>query len=308
MRLVKVEFKAPYCLERVRFLPGSIVELEAKTAIALQAEGILSIAELTNILAAAVDGLRIAGMMRIRNEERWIAEVLRSMKEICTAGIVIFDDTSDDQTRVEVLRVANEFRHSGGPEIVWLPSPFARALGIDEARDKEYLLARTMEAINPDWILCIDGDEVLAPDAAPSILGCIKHGDMWAYSIRVCYAWDNPDTIRIDGIYGNFWRPSLFYTRVTDGQFRRSGAGGNFHCSNVPADLLRVQGICKARIKHYGYLDRAKRLEKYAWYNRIDPGNESEDCYRHMVQGDIEEIPYNAELKHAGPLRLAPWV
>jgi hypothetical protein len=49
---------------------------------------------------------------------------------------------------------------------------------------------------------------------------------------------------------------------------------------------------------------RSDRLMKYRWYNTTDPNNEREDCYRHMVQGDLPEVPAYLKLKRAGPLRL----
>jgi hypothetical protein len=58
------------------------------------------------------------------------------------------------------------------------------------------------------------------------------------------------------------------------------------------------------RLYHLGYMCPEDRLRKYQWYNTIDPENESEDRYRHMVQGDIPEVPAHLKLKHAGPLRL----
>jgi hypothetical protein len=59
-----------------------------------------------------------------------------------------------------------------------------------------------------------------------------------------------------------------------------------------------------APLWHLGYNDLEDRVRKYAWYNQMDPNNQPEDCYRHMVQGDITEIPADAVLRHAGPLRL----
>jgi hypothetical protein len=60
-------------------------------------------------------------------------------------------------------------------------------------------------------------------------------------------------------------------------------------------------------IIHYGYLCKEDRLRKYEMLNRVDPGNEAEDCYRHIVQGDVPEVPASAVLRHAGPLQLAPY-
>ena len=76
------------------------------------------------------------------------------------------------------------------------------------------------------------------------------------------------------------------------------------HCSNAP-------GLGKARfaplqvcLLHYGPLHREDRIRKYRWITSIDPHNEVEDFYRHMVQGDLPEFPADAKFVHGGPLVL----
>lgn len=241
--------------------------------------------------------MKIAGMLRVKNEARWIAEVLRSMQPIC-GSIVMFDDHSTDDT----VLIA-----SGIPGVHVILSDFA---GVDEARDKNLLVAQTMKiADKPDWIVHIDGDEVLDPKAIPAIMRAVQV-PQWSrtYRFQVCYLWDRPDQWRIDRLYGDFWRGSLFYTPGSSLRFRQTGFGGNFHCGNIPADIADDQDqLLGARLKHYGYMDREQRLAKYRWYNSIDPNNGLEDGYRHIVQGDVDEIPAEATLKHAGPLKLAAW-
>lgn len=233
----------------------------------------------------------VAGMLRIKNEPR-IAEVVASMRPLCTE-VVVFDDHSTDDT-------VRRARAAGARVIL---SPYE---GINEPRDKDLLLQRTMNLCDPDWILCIDGDEVLAPGGQEQVLRSIGRGSARAFKLQVVYLWDRPDQIRVDGIYADFRRPSLFNTRRSLLTFRRTSFGGGFHCSNVPADLLGSCGFCEAKLLHYGYMDRDQRISKYHWYNSIDPGNQVEDGYRHMVQGDLEEIQPDSKLLHAGPLRLVP--
>lgn len=302
-RMIEVHFLKNFALERIAFRQGDRCEMPITRALGLREAGII---EIEGVIQNVKPSL--AGMLRIRNEERWIEEVLLSMLPVCTAGVVVFDDSSDDQTPAIVARLAEETRNGAGFRIVPIASPYPRSAGIDEGRDKDFLVKRVMETFDPDWILCVDGDEVLAAGADKAIAGCIEFGNMWSYSLKIAYLWDRVDQVRTDGIYGNFWRPSLFFTRATTLDFKRTAFGGNFHCSNVPADLLSSSGQCRAQLKHYGYMDRDQRVAKWRWYNSIDPGNQHEDCYRHVVQGDIPEVPRDAELLHAGPLRLAPWI
>jgi glycosyltransferase involved in cell wall biosynthesis len=234
----------------------------------------------------------IVGMLRIKNEARWIRASLSSISPLCDR-IVVLDDHSDDGT-MELCR-------SFGEPVTVLASPFQ---GLDEHRDKNYLLTEVMK-FNPQWCLCIDGDEILEPSAPERIKTELKHSSHSCYSLQVIFLWNAPDTIRIDGVYGRFWRPSLFRA-LPDAAFRPTRFGGHFHCGNVPAGLTGSAGTMTGRLFHVGYMCRADRLRKYEWYNRIDPDDEDEDCYRHMVQGDIPEVPAHLRLKHAGPLTLAP--
>lgn len=244
----------------------------------------------------------IIGALRIKNESRWIERVVRSIMPVCD-HVVILDDHSTDGTP--------EICESLGVEVI--RSPFT---GLNESRDKQYLLELAYRDVGrqwhahhdaPYWMLGTDGDEELVAEDVPLILEAVQNPNIHAYSLRIQYLWDRPDQWRVDGVYGNFRRPSLFrlmnpaFTYKTT-PFGRDGA--NFHCSSTPQEMIHHSRPCEARLLHWGYIDREKRLAKYEFYNRVDPGNSGEDCYRHCIQGDVPEIPASARLRHAGPLEL----
>ncbi len=241
-------------------------------------------------------GFEIVGMMRVKNEARWIAESINSLLAVCE-HVFVFDDHSTDGTELLAGRL---------PRTTVMKSTFE---GVDEARDKNELLKRVVQTSDPEWILHIDGDEVLEAGRGVTDIRDAMKQDYDAYSLQVLYLWDRPDQIRTDGIYSSFFRPSLFRARGSINRFKQTkyGNGANFHCSNVPADRLDEYAKCRARLKHYGYMEREQRIKKYRWYNSIDPGNVFEDGYRHVVQGDLPEIPAEAVLRHAGPLRLTQY-
>ena len=233
---------------------------------------------------------RITGMLRVKNEARWIRTVVSSILPLC-AQVVVLDDHSDDDT-AEICGAFSE-------QVTVLPTPFE---GLDESRDKNYLLSEVMK-LDPDWCLCIDGDEILDP-AAPSLIRAeLENPRAACYSLRIVFLWDAPNMMRTDGVYGRFFRPSLF--RAGTGlTYPATPDGGHFHCGNAPVEIRGGAPHLDARILHLGYMSREDRVRKYRWYNETDPGNEAEDCYRHMVQGDLPEVPAEATLKHAGPLTL----
>lgn len=237
--------------------------------------------------------LPVVGMLRIKNEAAWIAEVIQSIEPLCDE-IFVLDDHSTDDT-VKICQQSAKVR--------LLHSPFE---GLDESRDKNWLL-EAMIPHGPEWVLCIDGDEVLEKNGPDIIRQTIQdHGEnTHAFSLRIAYMWNDKNTQRVDGVYERFARPSLFRMINPDFRFQTTPWNGNLHCSSIPQELIAGFGACPARLKHYGYMDRARRIEKYAWYNHVDPNNPAEDCYRHMVQGDVPEIPSWQRLLHAGPLVLA---
>lgn len=246
--------------------------------------------------------MKFHAILRIKNEARWIKEVVRALQPLCEA-IHIFDDHSTDDTA--------EICDKLGAGVMVYRSPFT---GLDESRDKDFLLQRVIETIPADqfgadsqhFVCCIDGDEVLAPGHQTILRETVARGG-FAWRLRVVYLWDSPQQWRADGVYANFCRPSVF--RLINPRFRFQktpfGNGANFHCSSIPQEMLHHGAVCDAVLLHLGYMYREDRVRKYEWYNLIDPHNEGEDCYRHIVQGDIPQVPADARLKHAGPMRLA---
>jgi glycosyltransferase involved in cell wall biosynthesis len=233
--------------------------------------------------------MTFAGMMRVRNEARWIERVIESLLPLCST-VYVMDDHSDDGTA---------FICAGMDRVRVFDSPFG---SFNEARDKEWLLGKIREDA-PDIVLLIDGDEVLEADGPEKIRALAASGNAWSF--RVLYLWDSDDQIRTDGVYSRITRPSMFRLSATDGKFLRTkaGRGANLHCSSVPADLLRTVQTSDVKLWHLGYRDREDRLRKYDFYRKLDPGNALEDGYRHMVIGDV--FPAASRFKHAGPLTFA---
>ena len=247
----------------------------------------------------------IFGMLRIKNEARWITRVIESILPAC-AHVFILDDNSTDNT-VELCEAFDR--------VSVFRSPFGT---LDESRDKNWMLQKLFDAIpaadqhylngnpeSPYWCLAIDGDEELAAGDA-AILAEIVKGQLHTFSPRMLYLWDRPNQVRVDGVYANFRRPSLFRLMNRDFTYKSTpwGNGANFHCSNIPQEMLHHSTTTDARLLHYGYLEREDRIRKTNWYNTIDPGNEAEDCYRHCVQGDVPEVPADVKLRWAGPLTI----
>lgn len=242
----------------------------------------------------APDPVRLAVLLRVQNEGRWISRVIESVKML--GPVYVMDDHSTDGT-AELARAAGA---------VVFESPFAVG-DTDEPRDKTWLLERVRAAFAPDWVFFIDGDEELERGGAEKILRACQSKRHDTFVVRFVYLWDSPETARFDRWYSAVSRPSLFRDR--EGVSFRSfyeGAGvhAGLHCGNAPTGegWIARTGHLNVFLLHYGYMLREDRLRKFDWYTRKDPGNAIEDGYRHIVQGDIPEVPADAVLLHAGPL------
>jgi hypothetical protein len=255
-----------------------------------------------------------AGMLRIKNEAERIAEVIESIKPLC-GHIFILDDHSTDET-------AEICRSFGAGVATVFESPFS---GMNESRDKNWLYDQIIKACAPEWILCVDGDEVLEKAGAAAIRrSCAEGAAPNAFALKIEFVWNDPGTVRTDRIYGDFWRPSLFRpqhedpavpdsrTLLKEFRFMSTPFGRaqnedqpNLHCSSVPQRLLHGFKRLPARLKHYGYMEREQRVRKLDFYTSIDWKNAAEDWYRHMCQGDdpsLTELPRVRELVSRGLL------
>lgn len=227
------------------------------------------------------------GLLRVKNESRWIQRCISSILPVCDR-IFVLDDHSEDET----VSFCELF-----PKVTVFHSPFE---GLDESRDKNFLLEKAME-FKPEWIVAIDGDEMLAPDSVEKLSAAMQQDAYPCLSLRVLYLWDREDQVRVDGVYGDFHRESVF--RPTGARFESNGNGGNFHCGNVPWALRQKRKVLSdVALLHFGYQHREDRERKYAWYNERDPGNFTEDEYKHVVIGDL--FPADSHFMHGGPLQL----
>lgn len=247
----------------------------------------------------------IIGLLRVRNEARWIDRVVRAITPICER-VIILDDHSEDATPdiCSAIPGVQVYRSD--------------ATSFDESADKDCLLSMAYGCVpdehkrgddsSPWWALLVDGDEELMAEDQQVVVSLTQRHEP-AFYFRIPYLWNDENTVRVDGVYSrmaDLGRPSMFRLMNENFRFQRTpfGNGQNFHCSSVPQEMLHYAKPSSARLKHWGYMHAEDRVRKYHWYNKHDPGNVSEDGYRHMVIGDL--FPEDSRFVHAGPLKLQP--
>lgn len=243
--------------------------------------------------------VKILAMLRIKNEEEWIGKVLEAASPLVD-GFVILDDGSTDGTP----NICKQF-----PKVLHYETQYKPDL--DEVRDKERLLQLTL-AQEPDWVIALDGDEVLEEGAAELIRQVISTIDRnnpqyTAFSMQFLYFWNDKETYRIeDSIYGNFWQKRLFTTwgqEVNELTFRPTGHGGNFHCGSVPSNLAGKSRAIDVKVKHYGYLWKEQREKKKKWYEELDPAAAHKGYYDHLTEEEGMELAWWETRRNVSPLK-----
>jgi len=221
--------------------------------------------------------VKIICVMRVKNEERWVGTALREAAKICDQ-ILVLDDGSTDHTP-EVCRSFPQvqYRYHQRP--------------LEEVRDRHELLRWALEN-QADWILSLDGDEVLEKGAAATIRQEISRLDprdpVYAFFyLRFLYFWNDPELYRCENsIYSNFWNARLFTTWGQDTgklSISKTGHGHGFHCSHIPSNLQGAGRNIDVCVKHYGYLEASIRQKKYDFYLQNDPEAAAKGYYDHLT-------------------------
>lgn len=217
----------------------------------------------------------LIGMMRVKNEERWIERAILPLLHVCR-NVYVLDDHSTDRT----LEIARDMG------CICLESPFET---LDESRDKTFLLQFIQGQLprerftleSPYWVICVDVDEMLHFVD----LEQLKDSKGLSYCFKILTLYDSPDQIRVDGPYEKMLRPSMFRLCAEHLTFKNTKYGAHFHCSNVPAEIgfRKTTHFPPVRLLHYGYMLKEDRERKLKFYLEHDP--ENRDWYERECLG-----------------------
>lgn len=224
-------------------------------------------------------------------------------------------DSVPDPSGDTVSWIAKGTTLGGFGELHFLKSPYIRGIRpkerVNEIRDKNHLWYYVKGAIDFRYVLALDGDEMLSNRALrgwPAAMQLLQ-GKIDMLTLPYIYLWDSETKRRNDGIYGNasdqvphLRFPRLFTIRRVDPQtlfemrFHWVGQKGGFHCGSIPQEAFQRIGPVGAvapelEVIHFGYIDDPLRQSKFVFYNEIDPGNEGEGCYLHIIGQPDQHAP-----------------
>lgn len=222
----------------------------------------------------------IACSMRIKNVAMWIGDSLSETSKVAD-HIVVLDDGSTDDTP----NICQKF-----PKVRYFRQ--LRPVS-DQVRDKNKLLKYTL-ALNPDWIMALDGDEVLEKKAADEIFREIaeinpENPEYTVFRIRLLYFWNDMNHYRDENSkWGQFWKAAIWSTwgqNLPSIQFQPSGFAGNHHCGRIPKGIVGKQKDIDVLAKHYGYVYFWQRKQKADFYLRT----EKNPSYLNLINGNAEK-------------------
>lgn len=204
---------------------------------------------------------KITLCMVVKNEaNRYLREVLEHARQY-VHQVVIVDDGSEDHT-VDVCRqllkdlpltlVENKNSELWGQE--------------SKVRRQAWDLA---VASNPDWILCLDADEIFE-DAMVNQINYLINQPYCDYIAFRLYDFWTRTHYREDEHWQahKFYRPFLIrYQPNFDYQWHDAP----LHSGRFPANITQLPGfISKIRVKHLGWMDPLERVKKYWRYMEAD--------------------------------------
>ena len=222
----------------------------------------------------------IIAFLRVKNEKMWIKSCLDSLSPICR-GIVVLDDGSTDNTfeicenHPKVLEVEKQ---SGLP--------------FDELRDanKAFKMARKHD---PEFILRMDGDEILQPNAKEILFEelTVLYPNADVYELQFLTMWDDMNKYRYDGVYSTTWYKTLLRMEnqhEKDLIWHGSSITNVPHHGRIPPDCHGYNDSIRSKVKvlHYGYLKKQTREKNRNFYISNDTNQEYWDNYKHTVSGE----------------------
>lgn len=240
------------------------------------------------------------GMMRVRNEERWIERAIKSLLPVCES-IYVMDDNSTDRTKEITRSLGCVCLLSPFPALPHRNSPLG---ALDEARDKTWLLDAITSLIpknqigptSPYWVLYMDGDEELVGQDTGKLLSTLsnKSAHVAHYCVQILYLWDGERTVRTDAHYLKCYRPSLF--RVIQRGMTYRNMSGKIHSTGVPVEIgysPRLHEPEPVRLLHYGYMLKEDRERHFEHYMKVDPRQEEfywRECFGPVTTAPLESV------------------
>ncbi|WML35489.1 glycosyltransferase [Clostridium sp. OS1-26] len=223
--------------------------------------------------------------MLVKNEaDRYLENVLKYAAQYIDRAVIL-DDGSTDNTVEVCKRILKD---------IPLTIVSNKVSGFNNEVNLRKQLWDMAVKTNPDWILCLDADEIFEDKVKYEITNLINQPYYDYYDFRLYDFWDK-EHYRED----KYWCAHKYYRSFLvryQPNFIYVWNETPVHCGRLPLNIYNLPGaISNLRIKHYGWCNEKERIEKYDRYMSHDP----EGRYGVVEQYDsiLDEIPNLVEWK-----------
>ncbi len=201
--------------------------------------------------------MKILGMLIVGTGEadRYLPDVLKRLSEI-TDEIVVACNATDTKTRNLVAEKTIAYDFS---KYEW---------GKQQHIIKQRFYNQCVRPRQPDWIVCVDSDEILDKRLDRERLEELANRGDIAYEFYCVQLWDKEDQMRTDGPWGNFYNVRFFkFISDAEAHYKQTP----LHCGLAPVYAYNWRTTCEYMFKHYGYMKLADRKKKAERYKKYDP-------------------------------------
>ncbi|WP_432401172.1 glycosyltransferase family 2 protein [Wukongibacter sp. M2B1] len=207
---------------------------------------------------------KITLSMLVRNEANNILNRVLNHAKQYVDNVVILDDNSTDNT-VEICKEVLK-------DIPLIIKSNRESNFNNEIIVRKQLWQMTI-ATNPDWILCLDADEIFEDSIVDYIESLINQSSFDYYAFRLYDFWNNTH-YREDTYWcaHKYYRPFLLRYQPN---FDYDWYEMSQHCGRIPYNINLLDGCnCNIRLKHYGWANEELRRKKLDRYMKLDPEGE----------------------------------
>lgn len=241
-------------------------------------------------------GNRITLAMLVRDEaDRYLRDVLSQAARLVDEAVIL-DDASTDGTP----ELCEELLAAAG-----LPHQVVRLdrSGFGQEWRVRRLLWELVAQRRPDWILCLDADELIDDCPTHALRSLVDQSRHDVVAFRLFDMWDT-EHYRDDPLWTahrRWWPLLVRWSPDTPERWPEAGQ----HCGRWPVGIVGIADLpalrSPLRIKHLGWMRAEDRRAKYERYQQLDPGGRWGDArqYESILDPEPYLVPFAAQEKAA---------
>lgn len=197
--------------------------------------------------------MKIAAFLVVGTGEadRWLEMVLKQLRWADTICVCL--NRADEATKALVYRYAKFVREDD------------REWGREQWRIKQDFLNAVLAEVQPDWIWCLDSDEVFDPRFDRAMAEKMASGHDVAWYFWCLQLWNDDTHVRMDLSF-----PNVRFFKVVP-ELGMHFLAQALHCGLAPMYAYQYGSQSGLYFKHYGLMKREDRLRKIARYDLYDP-------------------------------------